>query len=231
MENDEGLNIKDNDTEEPRDEQEQEKPHIVNLTRNEAFFIYDKLTMLVVVTSEDPDGSTRNQATLVEPSSKEGIGVPQSLIETIGFCLLDFADREVESSNEQSALADIPVELREMDLIALREIVQSRAVSSGEKVGESLTMKIARALFGVKHHERAVSNRLLNEVYPEETSNMDCKDLTSVNARIVTLIDKLGELNGSRDAIIQQVERLNEVALDLKGIRLESLEREVLDPG
>lgn len=118
------------------------------------------------------------------------------------------------------------MELREIDLWALREVAHSEAIRSGEMVGRNLTMKIVQALFEIKHQERTLSNRLLNEVYSEGNSNIENGDLATVNAQIGELINELSELNGARDTIIQHVQRLNEVALHLKEIRLIPLKSE-----
>lgn len=138
-----------NEEPEPRDYMENEPVRKLSLTRNEALYIDDSVTMLI---EAEPDLPLAFRP-LVQQAM---IPVPANLLDKLGKVIISFSktfDDEVE------------IELYISELYMLREICLSYVKYGTEPVGYSLKKKVYQALLG-KEIEA-------NEMLQEERDTLD----------------------------------------------------------
>ena len=122
------------------------------LTRNEALFIDDNLSMLV-----EKDLGDSSLGTVRPLSHTAGLPAPIELLEKIGLALLYTTDPK-----NQGKEAEIPVS--DTDLYMLREVSVSYAKVGNEPVGYNLKRKIYTLLFSKSYERNKVADSLLAQV-------------------------------------------------------------------
>ena len=124
----------------------------LELTRNEALFIDDSLSMIIErEPSEDRMGTVRPMA------HTAGLPSPVDLIEKIGKAVLYTTD-----SNNKGEPAK--VSMSETDLYMLREITHSYVKVGDEPVGFNLKRKIYHLLYGTEYERDKVANKLIAQI-------------------------------------------------------------------
>jgi len=122
------------------------------LTRNEALFIDDSLSMLIErEPSDDRMGTVRPMA------HTAGLPAPIDLLEKIGKAILFTTDPE---NNGEPA----SVLLSETDLYMLREITHSYIRIGEEPVGFNLKRKIYTLLYSTEYERDKIADRLIAQV-------------------------------------------------------------------
>ena len=134
------------------DIQEEEGTRIISLTRNEALFIDDSVTMLI-----EPEANLPLPFRPLAP--KALIPVPANMLDKLGAVILATAD-----NNNQ-----VEIELYISELYILREMCLSYITINGERVGYNLKRKVYKALLGktpqeeeLLSEERKIFENLLN---------------------------------------------------------------------
>lgn len=122
------------------------------LTRNEALFIDDNLSMLV-----EKDLGDSSLGTVRPLSHTAGLPAPIELLEKIGLALLYTTDPK--NVGEE---AEVPVS--DTDLYMLREVSVSYARVGNEPVGYNLKRKIYTLLFSKSYERNKVADSLLAQV-------------------------------------------------------------------
>ena len=122
------------------------------LTRNEALFIDDNLSMLV-----EKDLGDSSLGTVRPLSHTAGLPAPIELLEKIGLALLYTTDPK-----NQGKEAEIPVS--DTDLYMLREVSVSYAKVGNEPVGYNLKRKIYTLLIRKSYERNKVADSLLAQV-------------------------------------------------------------------
>jgi len=125
---------------------------VLSLTRNEALFIDDNLSMLV-----EKDLGDSALGTVRPLAHTAGLPAPIELLEKIGMALLYTMD-----SNNRGKEAEIPVS--DTDLYMLRELALSYARVGEEQVGYNLKRKIYTLLFSKSYERNKVADSLLSQI-------------------------------------------------------------------
>ena len=124
---------------------------ILSLTRNEALFIDDSLSMII----ESQPGDER--LTTVRPlSHSAGLPAPVDLLEKIGMAVLFTTDLDNEGEE-----ADIPVS--DTDLYMLREITHSYIKIGEEPAGYNLKRKVYALLYETYERDK-IAKQLIAQV-------------------------------------------------------------------
>ena len=126
----------------------------ISLTRNEALFIDDSLSMLI---ERDGDANIMNEhrVSTVRPlTPTAGLPAPLELIEKIGMAVLYTTDPE---NGSKEALLELDV----TDLLMLRELAHSYVKVGEEAVGFNLKKKIYLSLYGVEYQKTKLLTHLL----------------------------------------------------------------------
>ena len=124
---------------------------ILSLTRNEALYIDDSLSMII----ESQPGDER--LTTVRPlSHSAGLPAPVDLLEKIGMAVLFTTDLDNEGEE-----ADIPVS--DTDLYMLREITHSYIKIGEEPVGYNLKRKVYALLYETYERDK-IAKQLIAQV-------------------------------------------------------------------
>ena len=121
------------------DNMEDEATRIITITRNEALFIDDSVTMLI-----EPEANLPLPFRPLAP--KALVPVPANLIDKLGAVIL--------------ATVDVPeaeIELYISELYILRELCVSYVTINGERVGYNLKRKVYTALLGKTPEEEELS--------------------------------------------------------------------------
>lgn len=129
----------------------------LSLTRNEALFIDDSLSMLI---EREGDANLMNEhkVTTVRPlTPTAGLPAPLELIERIGMAVLFTTDPE---NDDKEAV----VELTVTDLMMLREVAHSYVKIGEEPVGFNLKKKIYTVLYDVEYQKMKLLNNLLEGI-------------------------------------------------------------------
>ena len=111
----------------------------ISLTRNEALYLDDSLTMML-----DMSEGAQPFITMRPVMASMCIPAPVDLIEKIAVAVLFTLDRENIGQDAQ-------VELSESDLFCLREVAQSYVKVGDEMVGFNLKRKIYSVLYGTEY--------------------------------------------------------------------------------
>lgn len=154
MANDTNLpldDIESDDSTTPEGE-EPEEEHIMLLTRNEALFIDDSLSMII----ERAAGEER-LVTVRPLTHSAGLAAPLDLLEKIGFAILFTTDPENNGEPAEVSFSDT-------DLYMLREISASYVKVGDEPVGFNLKRKIYSLLYQQSYEQDKVAKRLLGQV-------------------------------------------------------------------
>ena len=122
------------------------------LTRNEALFIDDSLSMII----EKESGEER-LGTVRPLSFTAGLPAPIDLLEKLGKAILFTTDPE-----NNGELASMPV--TETDLYMLREITHSYVKIGDEPVGYNLKRKIYILLYGTEYSREKVAKKLIAQL-------------------------------------------------------------------
>ena len=125
---------------------------VLSLTRNEALFIDDNLSMLV-----EKDLGDSSLGTVRPLAHTAGLPAPIELLEKIGMALLYTMD-----SNNRVKEAEISVS--DTDLYMLREIALSYVKVGEEQVGYNLKRKIYTLLFSKSYERNKVADSLLSQI-------------------------------------------------------------------
>lgn len=120
----------------------------LSLTRNEALYLDDSLTMML-----DTTEGMVVFATMRPMASTICVPAPVDLIEKIAIAVLSTLDTENEGR-------EAVIEVNEGDLYCLRELAQSYVRIGEEQVGYNLKRKIYKALYGTEY----ILGRQLEEV-------------------------------------------------------------------
>ena len=124
----------------------------LTLTRNEALFIDDNITLMLEAETEH--GGISSIRTIV-PSAV--VAVPLDLIEKVGMAILATTDPDRE-------LEEYSVEFSLSELFTIREICTSFVKIGNERVGWNLTRKVYSALLGTEYKERKAFESLVKDV-------------------------------------------------------------------
>ena len=124
----------------------------LTLTRNEALFIDDNITLMLEAETEH--GGISSIRTIV-PSAV--VAVPLDLIEKVGMAILATTDLDRE-------LEEYSVEFSLSELFTIREICTSFVKIGNERVGWNLKRKVYSALLGTEYKERKAFESLVKDV-------------------------------------------------------------------
>ena len=142
---------------------------VLSLTRNEALFIDDSLSMLI---ERDGDANLMNEhrVTTVRPlTPTAGLPAPLELIEKIGFAVLYTTD---PANGEKEAKVDLDI----TDLLMLREVAHSYVKVGDEPVGFNLKKKIYTLLYDAQYQEAKFFDNVLDGI---DVSVLDKSSVTS----------------------------------------------------
>ncbi len=140
------------DTEEEFIPENQDK--VLNLSRNEALFIDDNLSMLI-----EKDLGDDRLSTLRPLSHTAGLPAPIDLLEKIGVAILYTTDSANYGQEAEVIVSDT-------DLYMLREIAVSYAKVGDEPVGFQLKRKIYKLLFEQTYHRNEVARNIIAQIDP-----------------------------------------------------------------
>ena len=129
----------------------------LSLSRNEALFIDDSLSMLI---ERDGDANLMNEhrVSTVRPlTPTAGLPAPLDLIEKIGMAVLFTTDPKNDGK-------EASVTLEVTDLLMLREIAHSYVRVGDEPVGFNLKKKIYTVLYDVEYQKIKLLNNLLEGI-------------------------------------------------------------------
>ena len=126
-------------TQQPDDETFDTPTKPVYLTRNEALYLDDSLTMML----ESPEGAIPF-ATMRPMAPSLCVPAPVDLIEKIANAVLYTLD--IENAGKEAR-----IDVNDGDLYCLREVAQSYVQVGGEPVGFNLKKKIFLALYGAEY--------------------------------------------------------------------------------
>lgn len=124
----------------------------LSLTRKEALFIDDSLTMLME--NEPGDLPLTSIRPLIHNAS---IPAPIDLIEKIGMAILYLTD-------DKNSGSEIIITVSDTDLYMLREISLSYIRVGTEPVGYNLKLKIYRLLLNSKYEREKIARTLLSQI-------------------------------------------------------------------
>mgnify|MGYP003117254914 CR=1 FL=1 len=113
-----------------------DRPYVISVTRNEALFLDDSLTLMVEMS---PETEKIRPLRPISPVTSGGVPAPMELIHKIGKAVLYTSD--LDNRNKEYKLF-----LEEFELLILREVCHSLAKFGAELVGFSLKKKIYSAL-------------------------------------------------------------------------------------
>ena len=125
---------------------------VLLLTRNEALFIDDNLSMLV-----EKDLGDSGLGTVRPLAHSAGLPDPIEILEKIGLALLYTTDPKNNGKEADVAVSDT-------DLYMLREVAVSHARIGNEPVGYNLKRKIYTLLFSKSYERNKVADSLLAQV-------------------------------------------------------------------
>ena len=117
-------------------EENQEGQYVISVSRNEALFLDDSVTLMIETT---PDNQNVRPLRPISPIINGGVPAPMELIQKIGKAVLYTCS--IENRNKEYKLF-----LDEFELLILREICVSTAKLGADLVGFSLKKKILHAL-------------------------------------------------------------------------------------
>ena len=143
------------------EEVETEQGYVMQLTKNEALFLDDSLTLII---GGDDDGLRVHSLRPVKVAAR--IAAPLDLVAKIGKAVLYTTDPDNQEKRYETSLD-------KMDLYVLREISSSFIKIEGEPVGLNLKRKIYALLYA-KDLEQESRDALLDQI------------LTSINLDIQT---------------------------------------------
>tara|TARA_Y100000310_G_scaffold34266_2_gene32437 strand:- start:2694 stop:3224 length:531 start_codon:yes stop_codon:yes gene_type:complete len=130
----------------------EEEAGVMFLTRNEALFIDDSLSMIIErEPHEDRVGTVRPMA------HTAGLPAPVNLLEKIGKAILFTTDPDNQGEPAE-------VSMSETDLYMLREITHSYIKIGEEAVGFNLKRKIYTLLYNTEYERDKIANRLIAQV-------------------------------------------------------------------
>ena len=130
----------------------EEDEKVMFLTRNEALFIDDSLSMLIErEPHDDRMGTVRPMA------HTAGLPAPIDLLETIGKAILFTTDPDNKGEPAEVRLTDT-------DLYMLREITHSYIRIGEEAVGYNLKRKIYTLLYSTEYERDKIATRLISTV-------------------------------------------------------------------
>ncbi len=150
--NDESMDGKEFDSFLEHEELSEEAEQVILLTRNEALFIDDSLSMLIEREPHD-----ERMGTVRPMAHTAGLPAPVDLLEKIGKAILFTTDPENKGEPAEVAMS-------ETDLYMLREITHSYIRIGEEAVGFNLKRKIYTLLYSTEYERDKTAKRLLSTV-------------------------------------------------------------------
>lgn len=148
---------------------EKEETKILFLTKAEALFLDDALTILTMPDKDMPSVAIPLMGMrTVAPSAM--LAVPPDLIDRIGMAVL--------LTTGKDALAEAPLELGIQELYFLREAAQSSVKFLDEQVGYNLKRKVYLALLEDEYKESLQFARLMKDM---ETNSEDTRNQAKIN--------------------------------------------------
>ena len=123
----------------------------ITLTRNEALFIDDNITLML----ETDDKNTVSSIRSIMPSAV--VPVPLDLVEKIGMAILATTDPDRD-------ITEYSVEFSLSEIFTIREIATSFIKVGDEAVGWQLKRKVYKALFENEYRERKAFESLVKDV-------------------------------------------------------------------
>ena len=152
-----GINDNHNDNHIDCDHGLEEDEFTLALTRNEALYLDDCLTLMiereVSIENKSILSTLRNVAPLAQ------LPVPIELIDKIAYAVLYTTD-ETNSRDEASIRVSVS------ELYLLREVSQSYIRIGEEAVGYNLKRKIYASLFALEYEQERTVDRMLDEALP-----------------------------------------------------------------
>tara|TARA_R100001082_G_C4357384_1_gene157552 strand:+ start:1128 stop:1658 length:531 start_codon:yes stop_codon:yes gene_type:complete len=131
-----------------------DRPYVISVTRNEALFLDDSVTLMV---ESSPEFQNIRPLRPISPVTSGGVPAPMELIQKLGKAVLYTAN--LENRNKEYKLF-----LEEFELLILREVCHSLAKFGSELVGFSLKKKIYSALFQKDLEMEQQVNKLLWDI-------------------------------------------------------------------
>ena len=125
---------------------------ILTLTRNEAIYIDDSLTMML-----EKDGMSDGVTTMRGVMASAHLPAPVSLLDKIGMAVLQVTDPETKEKGTTLKLCD-------SDIYMLREICHSYCKVGKEPVGYNLKRKLYLSLYGGTFEKDKIVDNLLATV-------------------------------------------------------------------
>ena len=145
----------------------------LTLTRNEALFIDNNVTLMLEAETEH--GGISSIRTVV-PSAV--VAVPLDLIEKVGMAILATTDPDRE-------LDEYTVEFSLSELFTIREICTSFIKVGSERVGWNLKRKVYSALLGTEYKERKAFESLVKDVpFPSWDMESDTEAKKSIEKSV-----------------------------------------------
>jgi len=128
---------------------------VLNLTRNEALYLDDNLSLLV-----EKDIDDAHIQTLRPLSHSAGVSTTIELIEKLGHAILFTTDDKNKGLEAEVILSDA-------DLFILRELAHSYVKIGTERVGFNLKRKIYSLLYKQSYKRNEITNTLLAQIDSE----------------------------------------------------------------
>ena len=125
---------------------------ILTLTRNEAIYIDDSLTMML-----EKDGMSDGVTTMRGVMASAHLPAPVNLLDKIGMAVLQVTDPETKEKGTTLKLCD-------SDIYMLREICHSYCKVGKEPVGYNLKRKLYLSLYGGTFEKDKIVDNLLATV-------------------------------------------------------------------
>tara|TARA_R100000988_G_scaffold24850_1_gene12097 strand:+ start:4656 stop:5192 length:537 start_codon:yes stop_codon:yes gene_type:complete len=166
-------------------ERQKDIPYVISVTRNEALFLDDCLTLMVETT---PDTQNIRPLRPISPITSGGVPAPMELIHKIGKAVLYTCD--LENRNKEYKLY-----VEEFELLVLREVCSSTAKFGAELVGFNLKKKIYHALLKEDlEMEQRINEALFNMDKSFELS-LDAKEPPKFKVNIKNVDELIKHIN------------------------------------
>lgn len=151
------------------------KEYSIALTRNEALYLDDCLT-LMVEREINPDQKSM-LTTLRGVAHVAYLPVPIELIDKIAFAVLYTTD-------DASPVTEVAIKVDSSELYLLREVAQSYIKVGEEPVGFNIKRKLYRALYEEEYQKERMVDKLLDEALPQHidilTDTVPVKDIQTL---------------------------------------------------
>jgi hypothetical protein len=165
-----------------------EKPYVISLTRNEALFLDDSMTLMVENT---PEAQNVRPLRPISPVTSGGVPAPMELIHKIGKAVLYTCD--LENKNKEYKIF-----LEEFELLLLREVCWTHAKFGADLVGFSLKQKIYKALLAddlrmEQHINQVIFN--MDKEFSDSDNPKQIENNKTIKINIKSVDDLLRQIN------------------------------------